>query len=198
MHDNQIPLILDYWFAETGAHSPTAIDRKRWFGGGDVLDAEITQKFAHLFDQSLVSWLQTPLGAVAYVVLHDQFPLNVFRRQARAFAFEELAEQATLHALENNFDQNLAYGERVFLYMPLMHAEKLSLQELGVEKFDELAQQVDGSLQEAAQGNLKFAREHRDTVARFGRFPFRNKVLNRKSTAEEIDFLDSGAPRYGQ
>lgn len=198
MHEDYIPLVLDFWFAETGAHAPTTTDRKRWFGGGEALDAQIAQKFAHLLELPLDTWLHTAKGSLAYVILHDQFPLNIYRRQAKAFAFEHLAEQATHHALEKGFDEGLVYGERVFMYMPLMHSEKLDLQELGVDKFSQLVEQVDPALQAAAQGNLDYAREHRDTIKQFSRFPFRNEVLGRESTPEELEFLNSGAPRYGQ
>lgn len=190
--------ILDFWFSETGATSPTAADNKRWFGGGTELDAEITRKFEPLLGQALEHWCDTPHGALAYIVLHDQFPLNIYRRQAQAYQYESLAEEACVQAVARGFDTCLAYGERVFLYMPLMHAENLELQDLGVEKYQQLANEVDESLQDRALGNLKFAQEHRDTVAQFGRFPFRNEVLGRQSTEDEKIFLASGAPRYGQ
>ena len=196
--NKQVQSVLDFWFAETGAGSPTAKDSKRWFGGGESLDQEIEQKFAHLLDQSLLSWLETPESCLAYIVLHDQFPLNIFRRQAKAFAFESKAEHATQVALQKGFDQSRGYGERVFMYMPLMHSESLALQNLGVNMFARLADDVPEALREAAQGNLKYAQEHRDTIAKFGRFPFRNQVLGRNNTEQEQVFLESGAPRYGQ
>ncbi len=195
---NEIQRILSFWFGETGAASPTAADRKRWYGGGDTLDAEIEKNFAYLLDLDLRSWKQSAAGILAYVILHDQFPLNIYRRQAKAYAFEARAEQATLEAIDNNYDRDMAYGEQVFLYMPLMHSEQLHLQDLGLEKFQALADRVDEHLRDAAAGNIKFAREHRDTVARFGRFPFRNQVLGRQSTPDEKAYLDGGAPRYGQ
>lgn len=198
MGDMQVQAVLDFWFGETGADAPTAVDSKRWFGGGDALDQEIAQKFSHLLDEPLDEWLKSPASCLAYIVLHDQFPLNIYRRQAKAFSFESKAEQASLVALARGFDQGMGYGERVFMYMPLMHAENLVLQDLGVEVFERLANEVPDSLQQAALGNLKFAQEHRDTIAKFSRFPFRNAVLNRSNSEEEQEFLDSGAPRYGQ
>ena len=196
--DEQVQAVLGFWFAETGASSPTAKDSKRWFGGGEALDQEIKQKFAHLLEQSLSSWLEAPESCLAYIVLHDQFPLNIFRRQAKAFTFEAKAEHATQIALQKGFDQGMGYGERVFMYMPLMHSENLALQDLGVEVFARLADEVPEELREAAKGNLAYAQEHRDTIAKFGRFPFRNQVLGREDTAQELAFLESGAPRYGQ
>lgn len=196
--DEQVRAVLRFWFAETGASSPTAKDSKRWFGGGEVLDQQIRRNFAHLLEQPLSSWLEEPESCLAYIILHDQFPLNIFRRQAKAFAFEAKAERATQTALQNNFDQGMGYGERVFMYMPLMHSENLALQDLGVEVFARLADEVPEALRGAAKGNLKYAQEHRDTIAKFARFPFRNQVLGREDTSEERVFLESGAPRYGQ
>jgi len=196
--DERAKAVLDFWFAETGASAPTAADRKRWFGGGEDLDKEIAQKFMHLLDQPLLSWLEAPESCLAYIVLHDQFPLNIFRRQAKAFAFEAQAEFAAQRALESKFDRGMGYGQRVFMYMPLMHSESLALQDLGVDVFTRLADEVPDALRESALGNLKYAQEHRDTIAKYARFPFRNIVLGRESTPEEQEFLDSGAPRYGQ
>ncbi len=199
MNDSaNIQRVLAYWFADTGAASPSAKDRKRWFGGGETLDQEIRDAFSPLLERPLDTWLSSPRGCLAYVIVYDQFPLNIYRGQARAYAWEELAEQASVAAVQRGFDQGLGYGERVFMYMPLMHAEKLALQELGVQKFSELADAVGPGLKDQALGTLKFAQEHCDTVAKFSRFPFRNDVLGRASTAEEQLFLSSGAPRYGQ
>lgn len=198
MAEEQVQAVLDFWFGDTGAQAPSAADSKRWYGGGEALDREIEQRFAGLLQRPLEDWLEAPRSCLAYVVVHDQFPLNIYRGQARAFAFEARAEAATQLAIERGYDRDMGYGERVFLLMPLMHAENLALQDLGVQQFGALVESVDESLREAAEGTLRFAREHRDTIARFGRFPFRNAVLGRESTAEEQAFLDAGAPRYGQ
>ena len=198
MSEEQVQAVLGFWFGETGASSPTAKDNKRWFGGVEAFDKEIEGKFAHLLEEPLTSWLEAPESCLAYIILHDQFPLNIFRRQAKAFSYEAKAERATEIALQKKFDQGLGYGERVFMYMPLMHSENLVLQDLGVEVFARLVDEVPEALRETAKGNLKYAQEHRDTIAKFGRFPFRNKVLDREDTVEEQAFLESGAPRYGQ
>jgi len=198
MVDQDVQSVLDFWFGETGAAAPTASDSKRWFGGGEALDREIESRFAHLLESSRIDWLESPQGCLAYVILHDQFPLNIFRRQAKAFAFESEAEHAAQLALQRGYDRDMGYGERVFLYMPLMHSEKLELQDLGVQQFTRLVDDVDEGLREAAKGNLQYAIEHRDTIAKFGRFPFRNEVLGRQSSEAELAFLEEGAPRYGQ
>ncbi len=131
------------------------------------------------------------------MIVLDQFSRNVHRGQARAFAGDARAQQLVLATLAAQEDEALARVGRVFLYMPLMHAEDMALQERCVERFTDLHAKSPPELREKLAGNLRFAREHRDTVLRFGRFPHRNAVLGRESTAEEQAFLKNG-PRYGQ
>ena len=120
-------------------------------------------------------------GALALVIVLDQFPLNMYRGEARAFATEALARQVADRALARGYDQELAAVEKAFLYMPFMHSENLMDQDRCV------------SLYEAAglEDNLRFARHHREIVRRFGRFPHRNRSLGRSSTAEEEAYLSS-------
>lgn len=174
---------------------------KQWFGGGPELDAQIRQLFgaqvAQALDGGLVDWEAEPLHRLALVILLDQFTRNIFRGQARAFAGDTRAQQLVREAQAQGLDEQLPWVGRVFLYMPLMHAEDLALQEECVRRFTHLVAAAPTELRATMADNLRFAEQHRDIIARLGRFPYRNAALGRSSTAQEIEFLQNG-PRFGQ
>ncbi|QCB46269.1 DUF924 family protein [Hydrogenophaga sp. PAMC20947] len=194
--------VLHYWLADglEGDWPSTPLD-KRWFGGGVEQDVEIDAQFGSLvaaaLDGDLVDWEHSPLTRLALVIVLDQFTRNVYRGKAQAFKGDVRAQKLVLQALALEQDQELPRAGRVFLYMPLMHAENRALQDECVSRFEALVNGSPPALSETLQGNLRFAREHREIIQRFGRFPYRNGVLGRKSTPEEIEFLKSG-PRFGQ
>ncbi|HQS31420.1 MAG TPA: DUF924 family protein, partial [Polaromonas sp.] len=146
-------------------------------------------------------WSDTPLSPslrrLALIILLDQFTRNVFRGSGQAFAGDARAQQLVLQTLAEGGDLQLPWVGRVFMYMPLMHAESLVLQEECVARFGQLVADAPTDLKERLQGNLDFARQHRAIIAQFGRFPYRNAALGRASTAEEQAFLTTG-PRFGQ
>ena len=194
--------ILDFWFADglqTGW--PTQEMKAVWFGGGPALDARITAAFGaqvlQAVEGGLAAWEDQPLSRLALVVLLDQFTRNVFRGLPRAFEGDTRAQGLVMDALANTWDQQLPVVCRVFLYMPLMHAENLTLQNECVSRFARLVADAPDALKAQLQGNLDFARQHQDIIARFGRFPHRNGALARISTADEDTFLVKG-PRFGQ
>ena len=194
--------VLHYWLADGLENDwPSASLSQRWFGGGVGQDAEIDAQFGPLvaaaLDGDLADWEHAPLTRLALVIVLDQFTRNVYRGEARAFAGDGRAQQLVLQSLALDHDQALPRVGRVFLYMPLMHAEDLALQDECVARFEALVKGSPPELSESLQGNLRFAQAHRDIIQRFGRFPYRNEVLKRKSTAEELEFLKSG-PRFGQ
>jgi uncharacterized protein (DUF924 family) len=123
------------------------------------------------------------------VIVLDQFPRNLYRDSPRAFAHDAAARDVALDAEARGFDRALALVERWFLYLPLMHAEDPQLQERSVALLDSLAGTAPPSLREALAGAADFARRHRDVIARFGRFPHRNRALARASTPEELAYL---------
>jgi uncharacterized protein (DUF924 family) len=194
--------VLDFWFGD-GLRSdwPSTEHKALWFGGGAEQDQVIRDRFSAgvdaALDGDLTHWESRLPARLALVILLDQFSRNIYRGQARAFAGDARAQQLVLRTLDAAEDEPLARVGRVFLYMPLMHAEDLALQERCVERFTALHEDSPPALREKLAGNLNFAREHRDTVLRFGRFPHRNAVLGRESTQEEPAFLTNG-PRYGQ
>lgn len=194
--------ILDFWFGD-GLQSdwPSQDLNPLWFGGGAAQDEAIGQRFGTLVAAAqsggLAEWEGTLNTRLALVILLDQFSRNVYRGQARAFAGDARAQQLVLNTLANGEDEALAHVGRVFLYMPLMHAEDAALQTRCVERFTALHAGSPSALRDKLAGNLRFAIEHRDIVLRFGRFPHRNAALGRASSDEEKAFLLNG-PRFGQ
>lgn len=194
--------VLDFWFGDGLSRGWPSDDRSSlWFGGGAELDAQIGQRFGALVERALggqlVDWETSVTDRLGLVILLDQFTRNTHRGQARAFAGDGRAQRLVLQSLALEQDTELPTIGRVFLYMPLMHAESTALQDECVLKFEALQRQSPPDLQARTQGNLKAAREHADIVRRFGRFPHRNAVLGRPSTPEEDSFLQHG-PRFGQ
>lgn len=169
--------IIDFWFSDSM--------RPAWFRSTVALDTTIRTRFEATWRQATLGrfnhWDETAAGALALVILLDQFPLNMFRGTARAFASEGDAIRVARQAVERGFDATLSDPQKAFLYMPLMHSESLVDQERSVELY-EAAGLVD---------NLRFARHHRELVQRFGRFPHRNAILGRESTAGERAYLAS-------
>lgn len=204
--------ILDFWFADGLALGwPSRHMSVQWFGADAALDRQIDRQFGPWVRQAqaggLQSWEQDAVGAtpggiqagtrLALVILLDQFSRNMFRGTVQAFAGDARAQLLVSAALAQGLDARLPWVARVFLYMPLMHAEHLALQDECVRRFSALAAQVPTALQARMASHLDFARQHQSIVARFGRFPYRNAALGRASTAQELEFLKHG-PRFGQ
>ncbi|MBS0315870.1 MAG: DUF924 domain-containing protein [Proteobacteria bacterium] len=205
--------ILDYWFADGLALGwPSRDLDPLWFGGGEQQDREIRERFGPwvecALDGGLQSWEAEPDGErlggpvpskrrLALILLLDQFSRNLHRGTARAFAGDARAERLVGEMLAQHADERLPWVARVFVYMPLMHAEILALQRECVRRFEALATEVPASLKATIAGNLSFARTHLQIVERFGRFPYRNAALGRSSSAAELEFLKTG-PRFGQ
>lgn len=201
-HHDTITDVLDFWFGDGLRQDWPSTERKDlWFGGGAEQDQTIRDRFGARVDAALAgelaSWENRLPDRLALVILLDQFTRNVHRGQARAFAGDARAQQLVLRTLEAGEDSALARVGRVFLYMPLMHAEDLALQARCVERFTALHASSPPELRDKLASNLRFAEQHRDIVKRFGRFPYRNAALGRKTTAEEAEFLKNG-PRFGQ
>ena len=160
--------------------------RDKWFRRDDAFDADIRARFLATHEAAaegrLSGWRANAEGTLALLLLLDQFPRNMFRGSARAFATDKLAREIALGALERGFDRAVASALRGFFYLPLMHSEDLADQERCVALYH-AAQDDDG---------LKYAQMHADIIRRFGRFPHRNPVLGRHTAPEEQAFLDGG------
>jgi uncharacterized protein (DUF924 family) len=157
----------------------------KWFTRDDAFDAEVREKFLATYEAAaagkLAAWEGTPEGALALVIVLDQFPRNMFRGDARCFAADPLARAAANRALKRGDELDVPAAERGFFFLPFMHSEDLADQERCVALY-----------REAEDENLKYAVEHRDIVRRFGRFPHRNAALGRATTPEEQAYLDAG------
>lgn len=166
--------MLDFWFA---------LPKERHFAKDTALDREIAERFGPLRDVVLANgaagWRDDPDTLLAAIVLLDQFSRNLHRGSGKAFAADALAVSLTLHAIDRGWEDRYPPDRRIFLYMPLMHAEDVPLQERSVERFTAL-----GNAE-----NLAYAVAHRDAIAAFGRFPGRNAALGRETTAEEQAWL---------
>ncbi|MDO8533657.1 MAG: DUF924 family protein [Xanthobacteraceae bacterium] len=162
---------------------------ERWFKADAVFDAEIRKRFIATHEAAaagqLASWEEIAAGALALVLALDQFPRNLFRGMARAFATDARARQVARHARERGLDREFQPPLRNFFYLPYMHSEEFADQERSVAYMRSIGDE-EGS---------KFAEVHRDVIRRFGRFPHRNEALGRASTPEEIAFLESGGFR---
>lgn len=186
--------VLDFWFGPLDEKGRASSDHSQmWWKRDDAFDAEIRRRFED-DHQAITSgqrqeWLSEPRGVLAYVIVLDQFSRNMFRGTPQSFAADPQALVAAQGAIDAGLDAELAFAERSFLYMPLMHSESLADQDRCVELFAALAREFDDDRKESANNQLDFARRHRDIIARFGRFPHRNQILGRESTAEEREFL---------
>lgn len=178
--------VLEFWFGAQGDPGRN-LPRKAWFEKNAGFDEEIRRRFGATVEEAgsgrLDGLTDFADGALAVTILLDQFPRNLFRGQARAFADDAKALGTATRAIEKGFDRVLSPVERVFLYLPFEHSESLEDQVRGVALF----QSVPAVPWRAEQ--LDYAVRHRDIIARFGRFPHRNAALGRASTAEELAFL---------
>jgi uncharacterized protein (DUF924 family) len=194
--------VLAFWFGPDWPCDWPAEDRNPvWFGGGEALDQTLRERFGPLLDAALngglTDWESSLHHRLALVILLDQFSRNIHRGQARAFAGDGLAQKLVLQTLALGLDADLPVAGRLFLYMPLMHAESVALQHECLQRVTRLVQHSPPHIAPALQGNLRSARQHMDIIERFGRFPHRNAALGRTSTPEETAFLQDG-PRFGQ
>ncbi len=194
--------VLDFWFGDgLELGWPSSPRDKLWWGGDAELDQRINTQFGDWVKQALAgglqSWTHEPASRLAMVILLDQFTRNVFRGKAEAFSGDALAQTLVLQALDVTMDQRLPWVGRLFLYMPLMHAENLSHQNECVRRFQQLQADAPADIKPRLDGNVKFALQHRDIIAEFGRFPYRNGVLGRINSPEEDEFVKNG-PRFGQ
>ena len=159
---------------------------KAWFRKDDAFDAAIRARFLETHYAAargeLAEWEETAEGALALLLLLDQFPRNMFRGTAHAFATDPLARKVAAHAVANGFDHTTDKALVSFFYLPFEHSEDAGDQELCVELTEATG---DADL-------VKWARIHADIITRFGRFPHRNACLGRTSTPEELSFLSSG------
>jgi len=186
--------ILQFWFGDVDALGRSDImHSRRWFMKDEAFDSEITDRFADIYADVRAgrreAWLDDPRGRVAYVIVLDQFPRNMFRGTARAFEGDRQALAAAVEGVARHDDIELTVNERSFLYMPYMHSEDIDMQERSVALFQDLAANAPSELHGSMVAAVQYAEKHREIIARYGRFPHRNTVLGRESTPEEVAFI---------
>jgi uncharacterized protein (DUF924 family) len=208
--------ILEYWFSSLD--DGVVLDRQsepfstcfaRWYGKQPAIDQEISARFEPVllavtkdgarWDREVAAWQQAPLGLLALVVLLDQFPRNMYRDSARMYAHDELALSVTALAIREYEARPLTLVQKMFLYVPLMHSENLTLQQAMVARFESLVEQAElRSPQNKAffEFALDYARRHLRVVETFGRFPHRNAILGRTSTSAELEFLEQAGSSF--
>ena len=196
--------VLEFWFGVDPVLAPSDIEQRRqlWYQGGAAVDDTIRERFGALVTDSIAGayaeWENQARSRLALIIALDQFPRNIYRGTAQAFAGDSRALQLALDGIDQGMDRELVLVERMFYYLPLQHAEDLEVQDRSVIEYQTLTGQCEEGFEDFVQSSMEFTREHRDVVARFGRFPHRNKTLGRTSTDEEIAYLADGAPNYGQ
>ena len=172
--------ILEFWFEE--------ISPQEQFMGGPELDDRIRTRFGAIWDQAVSGqfreWLKTPDGALALIILLDQFPRNMFRGSGKSFDSDALARECSAIAIESGHDMTMPERKRLFIYMPYMHSEDMEEQRRCVEL-------IHDRMPETGALNLLHARAHRDIIGLFGRFPYRNEALGRESTDEETAWMET-------
>lgn len=173
--------IVSFWFEEN--------NKKMWFNSTPQFDQLLTDKFQPLFESAaageLDHWKDSSEGALALCIILDQFPLNMYRGQAKSFSTEAAARAVSAHALDSGFDKALNSEQRLFLFLPFMHSENLEDQDRSVSLFTK------------AGMDTRYPEHHRGIIKRFGRFPHRNQALGRESTREEEDYLNSDEAFHG-
>ncbi len=182
----QARALLEFWFG-AGPGPEGATPRDAWFVKDAAFDATIRERYAALIDDGIAGalepWAETPRGALAYVLLLDQFTRNAHRGTPRAFAGDARALACARRIVARGWDLAFAPAARWFCYLPFEHAESMRAQARAVELFESLRDDP------GSASAIDYAHRHRDVIARFGRFPHRNAVLGRASTDEETAFL---------
>ncbi len=174
--------VLDFWFDE--------LEPRQWWKQDDALDGVIRGRFLDVHDRArrceLFHWRTTAAGRLAEIIVLDQFSRNLFRASPQAFAQDALALALAQTAVDLGCDRELPVERRNFLYLPYMHSESLAIHQVAVELF-----RKNGS-----EASFRYEIRHMEIIARFGRYPHRNEILGRESSADEIDFLQTPGSRF--
>jgi uncharacterized protein (DUF924 family) len=200
--------VLEFWFGRGPWDAARLAERSAfWFGGEGAApaaerDALIRTSLEPMLERAsrgeFASWSASPKRRLALILLFDQVPRNAYRGTAAAFAFDREALSLSVEGLQLAADAALDPLERLFFYLPLEHAESMEAQDTAVASFKRLAAESPQEFKAFAEYTLKFAHQHRDIIAKFGRFPYRNRVLGRENTPAELEWLAAQADHFGQ
>ncbi len=196
MELEQVTDIIAFWFGELRENElPDKQKRMLWWAKSEEHDSLIREKFEGYVLSAkkgrISHWLSDPLGTIAFIIVADQFPRNIYRGTSNAFSMDSIALRACLDGIEKEFDKGLHPAYRIFFYLPLMHSENPEMQRLSLQKYLALEDQYSGfaEIKQMLSDSTDFARRHLKIIKKFGRYPHRNFALGRESTPEEIDFL---------
>ncbi len=197
--------IVAFWLGDSRDSPERASARREWwYRGGPAVDAEIRARFgdsvrrACARDPEPMGWQDTPDGALALILLLDQFTRNIHRGTVHAYAGDALAFEIVSHAIDRGLDRALHPVSRIWLYHPFHHSEAAAEQDRGLDLLRTLRQEADPDWQAYVDRSIEGWTRHRDIVARFGRFPHRNAVLGRRSTPAEEAHMAAGGGSFGQ
>ena len=167
--------IIEFWFDE--------IEKSQWWVKDENFDELIRKRFLEVHHQAiqceLFSWRETSLGALAEIIVLDQFSRNMFRNLPESFAYDQLALALAQSAIARGMDTELSTEKRNFLYMPFMHSESLAIHSVAESLFTKLG----------VSSSIEYEQKHKEIIEKFGRYPHRNQILGRVSTPEEVEFL---------
>ena len=195
--------IVSFWLRDSRDGPDRALAlRDWWYEGGPAVDEEIRVRFADVVRRAcardLMGWRESPDGALALVLVLDQFTRNLHRGTVEAYSGDPCAFEVVSHAIERKLDRSLHPVAAIWLYHPFHHSEVLGEQDRGLGLLRDLRERAAPAWHGYVERSLEGWTRHRDTVARFGRFPHRNAVLGRDSTAEELAHLAADGRRFGQ
>ena len=196
--------VLDFWFADSVECRESYLKRRElWFMSSESFDEEIRDRFESYLELAASSrgsqLEEQPKSTLALIIILDQFPRNIYRGTPQAFAYDSKALRLTLKAIDTGMHESLSFVERLFVYMPLQHAEDLEMQNLSVRMFELLIRVAGNPIhRDGAEDSLVYANLHKEIIEKFGRFPHRNQILDRPSTKAELEYLASGAETFGQ
>ncbi|MCP1499163.1 uncharacterized protein (DUF924 family) [Pseudomonas migulae] len=193
--------LLEWWFGSSESPIETAAEKgKLWFGKRDSQDLEAFERFGDWVEQALAGgltdWAQRPEGWLALVLLLDQLPRMIFRDSPKSFSGDLRAQALVAQGIAADFDRQLRPIQRVFIYLVFEHCENLAVQNEAVSRYIDLVAQQPEAERKLFTDYLSYAEKHQQVIARFGRFPHRNAVLGRESTAEEVAFLSKPGSRF--
>lgn len=200
--NNNVQKILFYWFGDQENEHNINEHNNIWWAGGIKIDTYIKENFEGLLEKASIGmlshWNENPKGRLALIILLDQFPRNIYRSTPQAFSYGKQALEYCLEGIKLQHDKKLLFFERGFFYLPLAHSENIEHQELCVTLNQNLINSDSANKIKKRKGFLNSAIHHKSIIQRFGRFPHRNKILSRKSSPEEAEFLNKNYNSFGQ
>ena len=203
MENNLVDEVVDFWFAAASNSPENASSRRRfWYNGGTKIDQKIEKKFLTVVrsacDGELAHWANTARGALALVIILDQFTRNIFRNTPKAYSGDGLALNTVNTAIMDDHDIDLSPACAIWLYHPFHHSEKIKEQDYGLELLRGLKGRSPKDWHEYIEKSIQGWIQHREIISRFGRFPHRNHVLKRNNTFDEKIYLEQSGRSFGQ